>query len=95
LNGSWMDVKDKTHEKFTFMYKPKSDSSGYIRPLKKKELHPAFFHIYNHQTGYLIEFTAFMPLSNRQYWKIKKISNLEFVLESDNEITTYSKAPEK
>lgn len=91
LEGKWIEIGDTSQEEFTFTYKPKSDTSGYIKPLKRLEYHVTFFDIRKSKADYLIQFTPFMPSPDRKFWKIKKISNIEFVLEKDKYIIAYKK----
>jgi hypothetical protein len=97
LGGKWILIDSASNDTlltpFTFTYKPKSDTSGYMNPTTRLEYHVTFFDLRKDQNDYFIQYTPYMPSPNRKFYKIKKISNLEFVVEVDKHIVVYKKLP--
>lgn len=95
LEGTWVRVdnvtKDTLTKPFRFIYKSESETSGYMKPLIIENLHFTFFDIVKDKTGCSILFTPFMLKPDRKFHKIKKISNLELIIEDSERVLTYNK----
>jgi aminopeptidase C len=98
LAGTWVRIdnvtKDTLTKPFRFIYKSKSETSGYMKPLIIEDFHFTFFDVDKDKTGCSILFTPFMPKPDRKFHKIKKISNLGLIIEDDEGVLTYNKVLE-
>ena len=100
LEGTWVIIDTATNDTvkrpFNFTYAPKSDTIGYMNYVSGiGEHHVTFFTLRKDQDDYSIQFTPYMPSPNRKFYKIRKISNLEFVVEGNNRVVVYKKAIRK
>ncbi|MFA6246659.1 MAG: hypothetical protein WC615_06945 [Mucilaginibacter sp.] len=98
LQGDWvgidMSTKDTLTKPFKFIYKSKSETSGYMKPLIVTDFHFTFFDVRKDKIECSMLLTPFMPLPNRKFDKIKKISNLELIIERDEGSLAFKKISE-
>lgn len=98
LQGTWVELdtatKDTLTNPFKFIYKSKSETSGYMKPLIITDFHFTLFEVHKDKIECSILFTPYMPLPNRKFDKIKNISNVELIVESDESSLVFKKISE-